>query len=326
MRKATLLSLALLMGGLPGFAVAQQVGETVIVIQDAELKVGDQVIRTIPAGQGLQVLNVDGDWLWVSREAPGWINRQYVTTARQALEADTEQIRLTPYDTKPYLARGQVWESLGELDIAILDYSEAIRLNSKSPMALYNRGNIWLRKGEYDKATADFDEMIDGNLMVADAYNSRGSASYYKRDYERALAEYNEAIRRDPKSASAWCNRANTRYQRGEFKRALADCNEAVRLDPNFANAYWTLAGLYAFCPDATLRNGRKAVENAARACELANWTDPLRLATLAAVFAATGNFDDAIKWQTRVVQLTDVKQKAAAQSRLDLYRTRRPN
>jgi tetratricopeptide (TPR) repeat protein len=324
MRKTTLLPLALLIGVLPGFAVAQQVGDTVIVIQDAELKVGDDVLLTIPAGQGLQVLKVNGEWLWVSRDATGWINRQNVTTATQALDAYTEQIRLNPRDEKAYAARGRVWEGKGELDIAILDYTEALRLNPRLAEALYNRGNAWTRKGEYDKAIADYDELIDGKLLIVDAYNSRGAAQYYKRDYDKALGDYNEAIRRNPQAASAWYNRANTRYQRGEYRQAIADCNEAIRLDPKFANAYLALAGLYAACPDAAFRNIRKAVENATRVCELTNWSDSMRLGLLAAACAAIGNFDDAVKWQSKAVQLTDERQKAAYQARLDLYKARK--
>ncbi|HET6326860.1 MAG TPA: tetratricopeptide repeat protein [Planctomycetaceae bacterium] len=326
MRKATFLPLALLLGILPAFARAQEVGDTVIVARDAELKIGDDVLSTIPAGQGLKVLNVDGDWLWVSRGAMGWINKQFVTSASEALEAYTEQIRQSPRDAQAYVARGLVWESKGELDIAILDYSEAMRLNSRVENALYNRGNAWMRKGDYDKAIADFDEMIEGNLRLGDACNSRGTAWYYKRDYNRALADYNEAIQHNPKSANAWCNRGNTRYQRGEYSQAIADCTEAIRLDPRFANAYWTLAGLYANCPDPTYRSLARAIENASKACELASWSDGTRLATLAAVYAQGGNFADAVKWQSRAVQFSEPRQKAAFQARLDLYKARKVN
>ncbi len=326
MRTATFLSLAFLLGMLPTFARAQEVGDTVIVSQDTELKLGDDVLSTIPAGQALKVLNVEGDWLWVSRGAMGWINKQFVTSASQALAAYTEQIRQSPHDAHAYAARGLVWESKGELDIAILDYSEAMRLNSRVENALYNRGNAWIQKGEYDKAIADFDEMVDGNLRVGEACNSRGTAWYYKHDYDRALADYNEAIQRNPKSANAWCNRANTRYQRGEFSQAIADCTEAIRLDPRFANAYWMLAGLYANCPDPTYRSLARSIENASNACEMATWSDAPRLATLASIYAQAGKFADAVKWQSRAVQFSEPKQKAAFQARLDFYKSRKPN
>ncbi len=325
MRKVMFLSLAFLLSVLPRLATAHQVGDTVIVTQPTELKVGDEVMQTLPAGQGLQVLKVNGDWLWVSREAAaGWIHSQFVTPASQAIDSYTEQIRLNPRDPQAYAARGRVWEAKGELDIAILDYSQAIGINPRAADALSSRGNVWTRKGEYDKAIADYEEMIDGNLSVADAYNSRATALYLRREYDRALADYNEAIQHDPKLASAWYNRGNTRYQRGEFQQAIADCNEAIRLNPKFSSAYLALAGLYANCPDSTFRNLKKAVENAAKACELAGWNDAPRLGLLAAIFDATGDFDEAVKWQSKAVQSAEARLKSAYQARLDLYKSRK--
>ena len=44
----------------------------------------------------------------------------------------------------------------GELDEAVADYTEAIRLNPRLAMAYYNRGISYAKKGDQAKAEADF--------------------------------------------------------------------------------------------------------------------------------------------------------------------------
>jgi hypothetical protein len=58
------------------------------------------------------------------------------------------------------------------------------------------------------------------------------------------------------------------------------------------------LAWLYATCPEAKYRNGKKAIAGAAMACKLTNLTNPHFLGTLAAAYAETGDFDNATKCQ----------------------------
>ena len=76
------------------------------------------------------------------------------------------------------------------------------------------------------------------------------------------------------------------------------------------------------------MRDGKKAVESATQACEMTNWNDPDMLGTLAAAYAETGDFDDAIKWQQKAVDLTSPTLLVTLnerQARLALYQNHRP-
>ena len=48
----------------------------------------------------------------------------------------------------------------GDLDKAVADFSEAIRLNPGDPFAYVNRGCAYGEKGDFDKAIADSTEAI----------------------------------------------------------------------------------------------------------------------------------------------------------------------
>jgi hypothetical protein len=79
---------------------------------------------------------------------------------------------------------------------------------------------------------------------------------------------------------------------------------EAVRLDSQFDEAYLSRAWLLTSCPNVGLRDPKKAVASATRACELTGWHEPHDLGGLAAVYAETGDVASAVKWQSKAIEL----------------------
>src|SRR6266852_3068097 len=134
--------------------------------------------------------------------------------------------------------RGVTWEKKKELERAIADFNEAIRLNPHYVPAFYDRGVTWEKKKDYDRAIADYNEAIRLNPKYALAFNNRGIAWGEKKDYDRAIADYNEAIKLNPKGALAFNNRGNAWYEKKDYDRAIADYSEAIRLNPQFADVF----------------------------------------------------------------------------------------
>src|SRR5580765_5215131 len=102
-----------------------QVGDTVVVVHDAKIKVQDKVVQEVRRGVGLKVQAVEGDWLWVSNQGAGWLH-----------------------------VRDLAWLNKQEIDIAIADFNEAIRLNHTNASAYSSRAICWWTKREVDKAIA----------------------------------------------------------------------------------------------------------------------------------------------------------------------------
>jgi hypothetical protein len=87
------------------------------------------------------------------------------------------------------------------------------------------------------------------------------------------------------------------------------------------------LAALLATCPDASVRNGNQAVDFARHACELTEWKLPYCLVTLAAAYAESGDFPQAVKYQKHVLTMrpwTD-SERDEIQAHLDLYQQGKP-
>ncbi|HEX4143567.1 MAG TPA: tetratricopeptide repeat protein [Pirellulales bacterium] len=237
----------------------------------------------------------------------------------------SEAIRLDPAFTPAYTNRGIVWCRLHEFDNAIRDLSEAVRMDPKDPEAYQNRGGAHAAKGEYERAIQDFGEAIRLDSTDALAYYNRAGARNQSGDYRGALKDYDQAIRLDPKDADALADRGSVWATQGNYESALRDYREALRLDPQSAAANNNLAWLQATCPDENYRDGKQAVENATRACQLAEWKDAARLDTLAAAYAETGDFENARKWEDKAIDLAADADKESCRAHLALYQAGKP-
>ena len=189
------------------------------------------------------------------------------------------------------------------------------------------RGTAAFRKGDYDLAIADFTEVARLNPKDAAAFNMRAVSHAKKGEFDAAIADYTEAIRLDPKLVTAWFMRGKARQEKGDHDKALADFSEAVRLGPENMAACNRLAWFLATCPKAGLRDGRKAVDYARKACELSNWKAPIALDTLAAACAEAGDFPQAVEWETKYLKTELCPERSAeeATQRLALYPSRQP-
>jgi phosphatidylglycerol:prolipoprotein diacylglycerol transferase len=89
-------------------------------------------------------------------------------------------------------------------------------------------------------------------------------------------------------------DRAWRRLQR--FDDAIREYNREIETHPQFAPAYYRLAWILATAPDDSVRDGRRAVELATQAVQIAKTDRPPALDALAAAHAEAGDFRDAVR------------------------------
>jgi tetratricopeptide (TPR) repeat protein len=153
----------------------------------------------------------------------------------------------------------------------------------------------------------------------------------FEQKWDKAIQDYNESIRLDPKNAPAHLSRAEVFFAKKEHEKALKDLDEAIRLDSKNPNYFHWRAWVSATSPEEKVRDGKKALADAKQACELTKWKVPCYLEGLAAAHAESGDFDEAVKWQRKVVEdpsysLPEVaKLLKGAKERLKLYESMKP-
>ena len=134
-------------------------------------------------------------------------------------------------DASALANRGNSYNSKGDYDCAIADYSEAIRLNPKFAEAFNNRGYSYANKGDYHRAIADYSEAIRLNPKDPDVFNNRGYSYVNKGDYDHAITDYSEAIRLNPQYAKAFKHRSAAYMKKGDRDHSIADLTESLKLD-----------------------------------------------------------------------------------------------
>jgi tetratricopeptide (TPR) repeat protein len=265
------------------------------------------------------------------RFAPVYYARCLASTYKgdrgSAIADFAEAIRLAPKDRDTHLAHGFAWSSKRDFDRAIADYDKAIRLDPSLVRAYRDPGLVPRpRKPDYDAAIANFDEIIRLDPANTVGHLGRGILRSELKEFDDAIADFDAAVRINPASAPALVCRGIAWTRLKEYDKALADFVRALTLGPKDASAHDGLAWLFATCPDARYRNGVKAVAHATRACELAEWTDTVLLATLAASHAEAGNFAKAVECQQKALALTrDETRIEDDRLRLSLYRDKQP-
>jgi tetratricopeptide (TPR) repeat protein len=308
-----------------------------------------------------QVRKDDKDRLLLdSRRQQGWVAKGDVIPFEQAVEYFTKELAKDPKNSHALTARGVALGSGKDADKAVADFDRAIELDPKSTLAYYHRANIAYGKGRYDQALADYNAVIEQDPAFDWAYHVRGWIYYRQQDYDRALADYQTAIKLVPTETVFYRDRGNIAFVRKKYDDALADYTKSIELDPTymvpwnlrgktweakkeyakaradfekavelagkqpgFSGYHTSLAVLLAACPDAAVRDGKKALDVARRAYELAK--GPTELAALAAAHAELGEFDQAVEWQEKAIAAAPKTSSDQYRERLKLYQDKKP-
>jgi WD40 repeat protein/serine/threonine protein kinase/tetratricopeptide (TPR) repeat protein/thiol-disulfide isomerase/thioredoxin len=134
---------------------------------------------------------------------------------------DDATLRL--WDAAP-AAKGQ------QMDDAVAEYREAIRLKKDQAIAHNNLGNAMQARGQLDEAIAEFREALGLQKDYADAHYNLGNALRDKGRLEEAIAEFREAVRIQKDFPEAHCNLGQALKLQGEFRQALEELRRGHEL------------------------------------------------------------------------------------------------
>ena len=128
-----------------------------------------------------------------------------------------------------YKNRGSAYESKGQYELAIKDYTQAIQLGDKDTVLLRRRGDSYFDLGQYDRAIQDFDEAIRKDPADAFSFRDRGDAYGAKGEYDRALQDLDQAVKLTPWEFNTLQDRAHIYYMKGDLDHAIQDYSAAIQ-------------------------------------------------------------------------------------------------
>ena len=110
-----------------------------------------------------------------------------------------------------------------------------------------------------------------------------------------------------------------------DFEKQITIYDTINQRTPENFYVHNEIAWSMATCPDDRCRDGKKAVECATKACELTDWKRSGFIDTLAAAYAESGDYPNAMTWQEKSLELAPEDEKQELTGRLELYRANKP-
>ena len=139
--------------------------------------------------------------------------------------------------------RVKVWKDPVSLFTDVIVKS---RSGAEVSTAYYNRGNEYFRLKEDEMAIRDYSEALRIYPGYADAAYNRGLVFYSNGSYTDAIRDFSATIVLQPDNPDAWLNRADAFRAAGKYEEALQDLDHLILVHPD-KFAYFNRGALYYF-------------------------------------------------------------------------------
>jgi tetratricopeptide (TPR) repeat protein len=224
------------------------------------------------------------------------------------------------------LLRAVVHQALGQKEQALADSAKVLELEPDSSTAVRLHAELLADFGKPAEAVAELEKYR--LTQPHDTLALMHLASLYsgQQKYTEAIQCLADVLTVDPDQWMALRGRGDALLNLGKHAEAVADYNKAMKLHPKDPGILNNLAWVLATSPDEKVRDGKRAVAMATEACELTDYKLPHILSTLASAYAETGDFETAIKWSSKAVELgKDDEEKESLKKELESYHAHKP-
>ena len=205
-------------------------------------------------------------------------------------------VEVAPDSSQAHVMLGNALFERGQLDGALGQYLEALRLRPDNANAWERAGVVLSQQGKLAEAVQHL--QMAGRLapLLPEPRRYLALALLGQGRTQEARAVYDTLARLKPATATGHTQLGEMLAEGQQADQAIEHYREALRLDAQFLPALNNLAWLRATCAQPAQRDGREAVQLAERACQLSRRRTPHFLGTLAAAYAEAGRFSDAVK------------------------------
>lgn len=165
-------------------------------------------------------------------------------------------------------------------------------------------GIVLYRQGKTEQAITQFYETLQLDTDNRRAHNNLGILLAQRGDLDGAITHFVKVTQLNPGNDRAHHNLGQAFYSKGQISSAIKHYRESLRLMPTSPATLAGLSWVLATSGQEEFRHGTEALDLARRACELTDYRNPDTLRTLAAAYAETGQFMEAVEAAQKAVDL----------------------
>ena len=273
-----------------------------------------------------------------------------------AIEQCRKSLSIEPRQATLQLLLGNLLNDTGKPEQAIAPFELALQIDPALTDAQFGLGLAHGQLGHFEQAADWFEKVASARKNDAQAHFNLGTAKEQLGQLADAIESYRLAVTVDPDLADAQNKLSMALAQSGQYDEAITHLQEFLRLRPVANDWHYTLgrlllqadrvsealkqfehterlkpewfpplnahAWILATHPDPSIRDGEKALQLAERAAALTKHRNAEILDTLAAAYAAVGQYGHAIATTRQAIKLAkDIPQLAdQLRDRLKLY------
>jgi tetratricopeptide (TPR) repeat protein len=242
-------------------------------------------------------------------KSPPEINALLEKGIRSCRKGDFDQgigyfTRILSVEPAHYLAclnRGIAYKDQNAFDLAIADFNRCIQLDSGNSEAYFQLGVVYGNQAMLEESILQYSKSIIVKPSNAKAFAARAMMHSLAGKLDSAIDDINQAITLDPEFPLFYMVRGQFLDLKGECRAAVYDFEKAMEADPHHFNTNGNLVWVLATSPDKSCRNGQKALRLAKE--ELAFNDSHENFKILAAAYAETGDFENAVKAQEKALE-----------------------
>jgi len=159
----------------------------------------------------------------------------------EAITNFQQAIRIKPNYWEAHNNLGSALLQKGRVDEAIDQYQVALQINPDCEEACYSLGNALLQKGRVDEAVVQYEKALQINPDDADTCYGLGNALLQKGQVDEAIAQYQKSLQINPAAADSSYNLGNALLQKGRVDEAIAQYEKTLEIKPDYVEAHSNL-------------------------------------------------------------------------------------
>jgi tetratricopeptide (TPR) repeat protein len=261
--------------------------------------------------------------------------RAQVKDTKGALEDLKTALNMEPDNITVLLARARIYQTMGDLKNAKADVEAALKNRPDPEDTLAARAMLAALAagaGDMDEAISECEELLKIAPKNSRLLAQIGLLYEFNKQSNKAIEKFTEALANsDKKDFDLYRHRGDAYLNIGKHAEAIKDYEEAYKLKPDDSGLLNNFAWVLATSPDEKIRDGKRSIEMGLKACKLTGFEKSHILSTLAAGYAETADFDNAIKYSQQAVERAPNDPEVTAETKeqlnkeLDNYKHKKP-